>query len=292
MAKKVLKTSLDYNIISAGNIEVTSNPGGTITLNTGVKTGTTIVTGDLNVLGTTTTVESTIVEIKDNILILNSGETGAGVSLLISGIEIERGSLPNAQILWDESAQSFVLYKEKSPTNTLGDLKINSVSLLSGNSVNNIDNDVTLIGNSSSAVTTQYAVKTYIDNQIALYSNFISQNDSSVTVHDTGSNSYVETILDGAVRALQNSTGFYTDTLGSYSANTNLIITANGTGEVVIEKVITLPYQISAPTSVSNKNKIYATTPAEGGTGLFFVNTNYSDELVSKRKAILYGIIF
>lgn len=292
MAKKVLQTSLDYNIISSGNIELTSNPGGTITLNTGVITGTTIVTGDLNVLGTMTTVESTIVEIKDNILVLNSGETGAGVTLGVSGIEIDRGTLPHSQILWDENAQSFVMYKEKSPLNTLADLNVNSIKLLSGNLVNNIDNDITLVGNSTSAVTTQYAVKTYIDNQVALYSNFIFQNDSSVTVHDTGTNSYVETIIDGAVRSRLSGTGFLIDQIGSYSANSNLTITANGIGEVIIEKVIVLPYQISPPLSAINKNKIYAATPAEGGTGLFVVNTNHSDELVSKRKAILYGIIF
>jgi hypothetical protein len=292
MAKKVLKTSVDYNIISAGNIELTSNPGGTITLNTGVTNGTTIVTGNLNVLGTTTTVSSTIVDIKDNILVLNYGETGAGVTLGISGIEIDRGTFPNSQILWNESNQSFVMYREKSPLNTLADLNVRSIKLLSGNLVNNIDNDVTLAGNSSSAVTTQYAVKTYIDNRTALYSNFIFQNDSSVTVYDTGTNSYVETIIDGVVKSRLSDTGFLIDQLGSYSTNSNLTITANGVGEVIIEKVIVLPYQSSPPVSAANKNKIYASPPAEGGTGLFFVNTSHSDELVSKRKAILYGIIF
>jgi hypothetical protein len=292
MAQKVLKTSLDYNLRSAGNIELTSNSGGTITLNTGNGTGTTIVTGDLNVLGTTTTVDSTIVEIKDNILILNSGETGAGVTLGISGIEIDRGSLPNAQILWDENFGKFVLYEEKAPLNTLGDLYVRSVQLINGNTVNNIDNDVTLSGNSTIAVTTQFAVKTYIDNQVALYSNFIFQNDSSVTVHDTGVGSYVETILDGSIRARLDSSGSYIDQIGSYSADTNLTITANGTGEIVMSKVIRLPYQISTPTSSASNNKMYAAVPSNGGTGLYFVNTDYSDELVSKRKAILYGIIF
>ena len=292
MAQKVLKTSLDYNVISAGNIELTSNPGGTITINTGTASGTTIVTGDLNVLGTTTTVSSVNLNVANNLILINDGEVGAGVTLILSGIEIDRGSLPNAQIIWDESAQSFILYREKDPFNTLGDLNVGALTLLSGNTVNNIDDDITLATDSSSAVPTQHAVKTYIDDEISSVANLIVQNNSSVTVHDSGSNSYVETIIDGAVKARQNGTGFYSDALSSYTTNSDLTITANGTGEVLIEKVVVLPYQISTPVSSVDKNKFYADTPAEGGSGLFFVNPDTTDELVSKSKAILFGIIF
>ena len=42
--------------VENGNYKVTVQSGGTITLDTGVETGTTIVTGDLEVKGTTTTV--------------------------------------------------------------------------------------------------------------------------------------------------------------------------------------------------------------------------------------------
>jgi len=293
MAQKVLKTSLDYNLISAGNIELTSNPGGTITLNTGNSTGTTIVTGDLNVLGTTTSVESTIVEIKDNIIILNSGETGAGVTLGISGVEIDRGSLSNAQILWDENLGKFVLYEEKAPLNTLAGLYVNSIQLINGQTVNDIDDDVNLTNDSSVAVPTQHAVKTYVDTSIAATANTIFENDTSVTVYDLGvSGSYVETTVDGSVRSQLNSSGFYIDTLGSYSSNTNLTITANGTGEIIVQKVMIMPYQDSTPAALASNNKFYAATPGSGGTGLYYVNNTSSDELVSRTKAIVYGIIF
>lgn len=59
--------------------------------------------GDLTVLGTTTTVESSVVTVSDNIFTLNDGETGAGVTLGTSGIEIDRGTLSNSTWLWDEA---------------------------------------------------------------------------------------------------------------------------------------------------------------------------------------------
>ena len=64
------------------------------------------ITGNLNVRGNTTVINSNIQTITDNILTLNSGETGNGVSTLgtTSGIEIDRGIAPggNVQIIWNE----------------------------------------------------------------------------------------------------------------------------------------------------------------------------------------------
>ena len=54
--------------------------------------------------------------------------------------------------------------------------------------------------------------------------------------------------------------------------------------------------QISTGTALtpeSNTDTLYYTgNPGGGGTGLYYVNTDQSDELVSRRKAIIYGIIF
>ena len=46
------------------------------------------------------------------------------------------------------------------------------------------------------------------------------------------------------------------------------------------------------PSSESGYNKLYAATPSSGGSGIFFTNSTATDELVSKSKAIVYGIIF
>ena len=71
------------------------------TTNTGVT-----ITGDLEVTGTTTTVNQTNLDVSDNIIGLNRG---ASTNTNDSGIIIERGSTgDNAAILWDESNDDFV----------------------------------------------------------------------------------------------------------------------------------------------------------------------------------------
>jgi len=78
---------------------------GTITLDTGDGVGTVIVTGNLEVQGDTTTIDSTQLSIEDNIIVLSSGTIGAGLPSSVnfqSGIQIDRGSLPDARWIFDE----------------------------------------------------------------------------------------------------------------------------------------------------------------------------------------------
>jgi hypothetical protein len=74
--------------------------------------GNVIVTGNLTVNGTTTTVNSNTVAIGDNILVLNSDETGAASQ--DAGIEIERGTDVNVALLWDETANYWTLTEDGS----------------------------------------------------------------------------------------------------------------------------------------------------------------------------------
>lgn len=71
-----------------------------------VSEGTLIATIDstgLNVVGTTTTVDTTDLAISDNEIILNAGETGAGITAGTSGIRVERGTLTDATAVFDEA---------------------------------------------------------------------------------------------------------------------------------------------------------------------------------------------
>jgi hypothetical protein len=65
-----------------------------------------IVKGDLTVEGTVITKDSQQVNIGDNIVVLNAEE--AGTPSESAGIEIERGTSTNAQLIWDESADEWV----------------------------------------------------------------------------------------------------------------------------------------------------------------------------------------
>jgi hypothetical protein len=64
--------------------------------------------GHLNVLGTSTTVDSQTVLINDNILTLNSNVTGAGPYILDSGLNIRRGTNRAATLLWREPEQYWI----------------------------------------------------------------------------------------------------------------------------------------------------------------------------------------
>jgi len=90
-----------------GNYTVTVQTGGQITLDTG-GVGLIQVVGDLEVLGETTTIESTISTIRDNLIVVNDGESGDGItgiagSLGQAGIEADRGTLVNARLVFDEN---------------------------------------------------------------------------------------------------------------------------------------------------------------------------------------------
>ena len=92
MAKTVYLETGDYKI----KVADASNE---ITLDSAL----THITGDLRVEGETTTVNTTNLEIEDNIIVLNKNEAGAGVGEGTSGVDIDRGSYANVQIVYDES---------------------------------------------------------------------------------------------------------------------------------------------------------------------------------------------
>ena len=88
---------------------IASQAGGKIRLDTGDLEGTVIVTGDLDVKGTTTEISSTEVTIEDNIIVLSSGTTGPGLPSGPpvngqSGFEIDRGAdALTVRWIYDES---------------------------------------------------------------------------------------------------------------------------------------------------------------------------------------------
>ena len=81
---------LDVN----GNVEATA---GTSNFND------VVIAGDLTITGDATEIETTNTAITDNVIVLNKGEAGAGVTLTTSGIEIERGTSPNRSLVWTEN---------------------------------------------------------------------------------------------------------------------------------------------------------------------------------------------
>lgn len=75
--------------------------------------GTTVtIAGNLTVTGTTTTVNTETINLADNIILLNSNETGTPSQ--DGGIEIERGTSTNVSLIWDESADRWAFTNDGS----------------------------------------------------------------------------------------------------------------------------------------------------------------------------------
>jgi len=93
----VLQSIFDYSerdvspLTFLSSVNDVLNIGGNVTIN-----------GNLEVLGTQVTIETQTVEIEDNIMLLNSGQTGIPSTSLQSGIEIERGDSTNQRLIFNE----------------------------------------------------------------------------------------------------------------------------------------------------------------------------------------------
>ncbi len=96
-----------------------------------------ITAHSLYVNGTTTTVSSTNLDIKDPLIGLNSGFAGANTN--DSGLIIERGtSGDNAAVIWDESTNKFVMGTTAADTSSTGNLTVTTGTLVA-----NINGSVT-----------------------------------------------------------------------------------------------------------------------------------------------------
>jgi len=108
--------------------------------------GNIIVGGNLTVNGTTTTVNSNTVNIGDNIIVLNSDETGSPSQ--DAGIEIERGTDTNVSLLWDETLDRWTVGTGVFVAGTFIGNLTGTASNVTTNA--NLTGDVTSVGNSTS----------------------------------------------------------------------------------------------------------------------------------------------
>ena len=140
-----LQVNGDYNIKAA--------EGARIILDTGPSTagGEVRITGDLVVEGETLTVEAVNLNISDNIITLNDGEVGSGVTLIYSGIEINRGSAAPATFLYDESTDTWILGNNSAPGPFVFDESNLRLRRIRTNSTTD-DGDLTLIGTGTGVV--------------------------------------------------------------------------------------------------------------------------------------------
>jgi hypothetical protein len=182
-----------------GDYTIKASAGGTIRLDTGSNVGFVRVTGSLLVDGDTLTVSAENLNVKDNVIVLNFGETGAGVTLEYSGIQIDRGTLTPASILFDEGADSWFIAEgtpESSFNYSNSNLRLRRIST----DADTDSGDLTLIGFGTGVVkvlgTTNYEQqvtadddipnKKYVDDAIIATPSFqIVRSDTRITTFDT-----------------------------------------------------------------------------------------------------------
>lgn len=221
-----------------------------------------VIDGNLTVMGSTTSVETINSVIQDNIIMLNEGEVGAGVTEGTAGIEVERGSLTNTTFTFNE-------------TSDVWEAKIGgSYAVVRGASPVD-DND--------------FATKAYVASGVGVVAGGI---DGSIQFNTgdllDGDNDFLWTGTTLIVKDLEIAAG----SINCVTTNSDLEIGTNGTGTLFLRSVLKLENEVSDPTSTAGSNKVYAKTPGNAGSGLYFKNTSTADELVSKSKAILFGLIF
>ena len=313
MAVDVLKVTGDYKIVTS------TDASAQVTLDTPEVR----ITGDLTVLGTTTTIDTANMTIEDNIITLNSGETSlSGISLGQAGLNIYRGpSSSAATFLFDDTLTYIQPNGNTGPGvftfkvgASLGAIQAHVLEttgedlILLGQNAPNAVISVTGTSDYENNVTSDDDIpnKKYVDTAVAGAAiNRILTGNTKAEVFDTSDGDPLSEFtiqIDGVEKFSVN--GITTElhdiqidgtTIRPKTSNDSLFLETNGTGEVVVRDVLSIESAVtpSAPSADSGRIKLYSQAEAEGGSGLYFVNTSSTrDELVSKKKALLYSMLF
>jgi hypothetical protein len=313
--------------VSNGDYRLQVQNAGNIILDTGNAVGTVTITGNLDVKGVQTTVESSTTTVADNILSLNVGQTGNGISGALgyqSGIEILRGNYTTAQFVFKENVQH---WNPVTATEVNGTFVLKtSDGALSGLQTNSITTDGTtnlvfdLKGGTpvlSIVNSTNYESRVVNDNDIPnrkFITDFVSGSSGNIKVDrifypTSGTISTSQSSIQASsgvisfdinqVVIAQVSAGGVTvgnlnvngDTISNTGSN-NLVLSANN-NQIEVAGVLNLDNQGSNPSITAGVNKIYSSsTQGTGSTGIYFTNSKTNGELISSKKALLYSILF
>ena len=258
--------------VNTGNYTIRVANGSTITFDTGA-TGNTALTGNLTVAGTTTTVSSANLDITDNIIFLNKGETGGGITLNQAGIRLDRGTFPDAQFLFDETLThnnpitqtvDYGTFVFKDENNKITGIYTNSISTGGGDLylINTGTGVISVSGTNSyeTQVTDDDDIpnKKYVDAAIvtgvqSIQVNSIQRGDSTFTVKDSsldGGVSRFQIKVDNSEVAIfrKDSTEienllFQDNTITTTTSGTDLTISSQGSPFVKIDSTLKMPVQ-------------------------------------------------
>ena len=242
------------------------------------------IPGDLTVSGTTTTIDSQTLSVEDQFIEVNRNNSTAGTE--DSGLFFNQGS-SNNQILYYDADQSEFVFGSTTHAATVS-------------AISNITPGVLRIADPTQS--DHAATKNYVDSTVG----------GGFSLKVAGDDSTAITVASGQLLQFVGGSGIQTagsepdtitisldqnltdiNSIDTGSSNGDLILRANGTGDVVVNDTLTFSGAASTP-SATAVTKLYNKTAGGGGTGLYFINSNISSgtegELISKKKATALAI--
>ena len=242
------------------------------------------IPGDLTVSGTTTTIDSQTLSVEDQFIEVNRNNSTAGTE--DSGLFFNQGS-SNNQILYYDADQSEFVFGSTTHAATVS-------------AISNITPGVLRIADPTQS--DHAATRNYVDSTVG----------GGFSLKVAGDDSTAITVASGQLLQFVGGSGIQTagsepdtitisldqnltdiNSIDTGSSNGDLILRANGTGDVVVNDTLTFSGAASTP-SATAVTKLYNKTAGGGGTGLYFINSNISSgtegELISKKKATALAI--
>jgi len=227
------------NITSTGNIDASGNL---------------TVQGNLTVSGTTTTVNTETINLADNIITLNSNE--AGTPSQNAGIEIERGTSANKQLIWNESTDRWSVGSDTFEAGTI-------IGNIQGQITGNADTadalstarNITLTGEVTGSASFDGSADANITATVA--ADVIGSNELKVTGTGT-STQFLRSDGDGTFTwATPSDTNYYVSS-GSFSGTT-LTLQRSGLSSISISG---FPTQITDNSQIGNGAGYITSAPA------------------------------
>lgn len=124
------------------------------------------------------------------------------------------------------------------------------------------------------------------------YNDDAGQWEISTGTDDTGETGSWQAIAGGGAGTVAGAnTQIQYNNAGAFGAEANFTYDQD-TNQMTLDGSIALSDQGSVPSDVANATVLYANTAGSGGTGVYVVDGTTNEELVSKSKAIVFGIIF
>ena len=331
----IVRAPGDYQIVTSnGGVVIDTGNSGVLRTAT---SGTVRIYGSLDVVGSTTQIQTTNTNIIDNIIFLNSNETNPYVTLGTAGIAISRGSSTStdyaATLIYDDNA--YWTYDNITSNRGVWSLsvalvptalRVNAIRIGPGASFLNFLGKENPTGMLNVQGTTNYESrvlddddipnKKYVDDRFFVGNELarklqvgktqITINDNSVSPSDAyynptnsitatlGTSTNIVLKLSGQAAEFKEITIDGTQiSVNPDGQSQNIILTPYNTGTVEIASGISMRYTPQPNSVLSNHIEIYTTsTIGGGGTGIYYSTNSRHDELVSRKRAIIYGIIF